>query len=168
MIARKPSWRRALADERGSVALEGLIALAPIWLGFASLCQLCDLYVHELLVGRAAAIGARAAVVVLADDGAHYADPDNRELHRFAGARKASIERAAHAVLSASPSLTPVSVMLSGARAEGSLLTVRVVADYRCLPLVFEVGCLTQRVRRLEQSVALPYHYAGYRYASRD
>jgi hypothetical protein len=162
------SMRSLRQDARGSVALEGLIAFAPLWLGFASLCQLSDLYVHQLLVGRAAAVAARAAVVVLPDDGAHYTDPDNRSLHRFVGERRASIERAAHAVLAASPSLTPVSVSVSGELSEDSLATTRVVADYSCLPLVFAVGCGSRRVRRLEGSVALPYHYAGYRYASRD
>jgi hypothetical protein len=147
-------------DTRGMVMLEALLAFLPILCGFTILCQLSDRYVHELIVSRAAAAAARAAVVILPDDGAHYADPKNRMLHRFSGARKVEIERAALAVLAASPSFSNLEVAVSGDFRPDTLATARVRADYR--------GLFAARVRQLSASVSLPYHFAVYRYASRD
>ena len=147
-------------DTRGAVMLEALIAFTPILLGFTFMCQLSDRFVHELIVGRAAAAAVRAAVVILPDDGAHYADPHNRTLHRFSGARKAEIERAAHAVLVASPSFSNVTVSVSGRFRPDTLATARVDAEYR--------GLFAARMQRLNASVSLPYQFAAYLYASPD
>jgi hypothetical protein len=147
-------------DTRGAVMLEALIAFVPILLGFTALCQLSDRFVHELIVGRAAAAAARAAIVILPDDGAHYADPHNLTLHRFSGARKTEIERAARAVLAASPSFSNVAVAVSGEFKPGTLATAQVRADYR--------GLFSARAQQLNASVSLPYQFATYHYASRD
>jgi hypothetical protein len=158
----------ALRDQRGSVMLETFIALVPVTLGFAWLCQISDLYMHELIVARAASAAARAAVVVLPDDGAHYSDPANLTLHRCVGARKAAIEAAARAVLRASSSFAPeLSLSVSGAERADGVITAHVAAQYACALRVWNPACGNARSRVLRASVSLPYQFASYRYPDR-
>jgi hypothetical protein len=161
----KPS---ALRDQRGSVMLETVIALVPVTLGFVWLCQITDLYMHELIVARAASAAARAAVVVLPDDGAHYGDPANLTLHRCVGARKAAIEAAARAVLQASPNFGhELSLRLSGAERADGVITAHVAAQYACGLRVWNPACGNARSRVLRASASLPYQFAAYGYPDR-
>jgi hypothetical protein len=164
-MSRVCAWRTLRRDERGSVMLETSIAFVTVVAGFVCLCQLADLYVHELIVSRAASAAARAAVVVLPDDGAHYGDPTQRTLHRFVGARKVAIEAAARAVLQASSSFAPdASVTLAGERRAGALLTAHVAVRYGCSLRIWNPVCGSAGTRVLRASASLPYQSAAYDY----
>ena len=73
MTRRGGAHRRVLADARGSVMLEFLIAIVPLLVLFLGLLQLALLAVADLVVRHAAITGARAASVVLYDDPRYYA-----------------------------------------------------------------------------------------------
>ena len=159
--------RRCLArDARGTVLLEALVALAPVTLGFCLITQTVDLYAHQLMLERAALSAARAAVVVLPDDGARYGDPENRALNQFSGGRKRAIEQFTHELLAASPSFDRASTRLelTGSFAARGATLVQLSSDYRCAlgPAGFMCGW-SGRVR-LEARAELSYQGARYRY----
>jgi hypothetical protein len=120
--------RRTIADARGVVLVEFLIAFIPVFVLFLAIVQLALIAAAQLIVRHAAYAAARSATVVLDDDPRFYAgaargslsagrDPDADWERRFArrfdartpadpgvsadGARMAAIRRAAHAKLAA-------------------------------------------------------------------
>ena len=154
-------------DRRGSVILESLSALVPVSVFFVVLCQLMDLYVHRLLLQRAASAAVRAAVVVLPDDGAHYGDPDNHALHRFMGGRKAAVEAAAGLVMAASPSFRAQTTQLRRHRQPGrsSELQLDLFAEYSCFLPTVGLICGLDGKLQLHARARLAYQGADYVYS---
>ncbi|HKU41500.1 MAG TPA: hypothetical protein VJR89_25260 [Polyangiales bacterium] len=146
-------------NTRGAVMLEGLIAFLPIFAGFLGLCQVCDQAVHQLVMCRAALTAARAGALVLPDDGLHYADSNNRGVHRFAGGRKAAIEAMVAAVLRGAEGLSRSHTTVE---VQASTVVARVEAEYRCL---FASLC---HASRLSAEARLPYPHAAYDYVTRE
>ncbi|HEX4354306.1 MAG TPA: hypothetical protein VHZ95_15360, partial [Polyangiales bacterium] len=68
------TWRR---DQRGVVMMEFLIALVPVMLAFLGFTQFCFAGIAKLTVRHAAALVARAAVVVLEESEDVAGAPDN-------------------------------------------------------------------------------------------
>jgi hypothetical protein len=132
-----PSVRkRALSDQRGAIYVETLIAFLPVFAFFLGTLQLADASVAQLVVQHASTTAARAAVVVLPDDGAYYNDRENADLHKFKGARRLDVERAADLVLRANPRLhaNGANVSLNQADyAERDDLIATVRVRYHCL-----------------------------------
>lgn len=79
---RPRSSRRARARRRreGAVYAEFLIAFPPVLMFFLCLIQLSMIFVAKLSVQHAAGRAARAAVVVIPDDPAHYDDEPINDL----------------------------------------------------------------------------------------
>jgi hypothetical protein len=72
-VKRSPLMRGLLADSRGVVFLEFLVAFIPIWTLCLCTFQLALIAHADLIVKHAADAAARSAVVVLPDDPAEYA-----------------------------------------------------------------------------------------------
>jgi Flp pilus assembly protein TadG len=94
-----------MRDQRGVVYVETLIAFLPVFLFFLGTLQIADLSAAHIIVRHAATVAARAAVVVMPDDGRHYNDENNELIHAYEGARRADIEHAADIILGANPRL---------------------------------------------------------------
>jgi hypothetical protein len=94
-----------MKDQRGVVYLETLVAFLPVFLFFLATLQIADLSAAHIIVRHAATVAARAAVVVMPDDGRYYNDEDNEKLHAFDGLRRQDIEHAADLILRANPRL---------------------------------------------------------------
>jgi|GEM_PF-5338389 len=103
-----------MKDQRGVVYLETLVAFLPVFLFFLATLQIADLSAAHIIVRHAATVAARAAVVVLPDDGRYYNDEDNEKLHAFDGLRRQDIEYAADLILRANPRLdnAPLNVVV--------------------------------------------------------
>ena len=69
-----------LRDRRGAIFVEFLIAFLPVQVFFLCLIQLAILFSVRLLTEHAAVNGARAAAVVIGDDGARYSNEGKNEL----------------------------------------------------------------------------------------
>jgi hypothetical protein len=143
---------------RGVVSLELVVALLPVLLLGAGAWHVLELRAGELVVRRAADAAARAAAVVLADDPMFYA---GERVGRYAGARKAEIERAAALVLASSPGFRALPRVELGADPGAGLLDVRVSARFETWLLGWpQVG------RTLVASADAPYQGARYVYAA--
>lgn len=128
--------RTAWRDQRGAVYLETLIAFVPVFVFFLGTLQLADASVAQLIVQHASTTAARAAVVVLPDDGAYYDDRPNADLNAFVGARRLDVERAADLILRANPRLhvNGANVRLNQrSYADRDDLIATVESRYRCL-----------------------------------
>lgn len=88
--------RRCAGDVRGAVFVEQIIAFLPVIFFSLAVWQLIELCVGHLVVQRAASAAARAAIVVLPDDGTFY---DKAQLHEYTGERQTDIELAAALIL---------------------------------------------------------------------
>jgi hypothetical protein len=92
-------WRGRLLrwapDVRGAVYVEFLIAFLPVYVFFLCLIQLALLFTVRLITDHAAQNAARAAAVVIGDEGLH--DYDNEPKHQVTedGARRGVIRNAA-------------------------------------------------------------------------
>jgi hypothetical protein len=132
---RRQAWRE---DARGVVYLETLVAFMPVFMFFLGTLQLADLSVAHLIVQHASSTAARAAVVVLPDDGAYYEDHENSQVHQYTGLRRADVELAADLVMQASPRLSLTSVELDKqSYTQRDDLTATVKARYQCLIATF-------------------------------
>jgi hypothetical protein len=156
-------------DQRGGLMLEALIALTPVLLLFAAVCQTCDAYAHRLIVQRAAAAAVRAAVVILPDDGARYGDPGQRAVNRLVGERKRAVEAAALSLLHASPQLSANSSRLevTGSFQLGSETKVQLSVDYTCLLPGLPLICGRSGKLQLQATAQLTYQGARYCYPER-
>lgn len=76
--------RRLLADQRGVVFLEFLIAVVPMWTFFLCLVQLALITQANLMVKHSADSAARSAVVVLPDDPEEYGGEPKMSVSRNA------------------------------------------------------------------------------------
>lgn len=151
------SPRSALrSDARGAVSLELVIALLPVLLLGAWVWQTLELRAGELVVRRAADAAARAGAVVLPDDPAFY---DGEGVGRYAGARKAEIERAAALILSSSSGFRSMPQVELIAAPDAGLLSARVSARFDgWLPSWSPAG------RTLAATASAPYQGARYTY----
>lgn len=156
-----------MRDTRGTVVLEALVAFVPLLLLFLTLCQLADSYAHRLMVRRAASAAARAAVVVLPDDGDHYGDPEQHGVDRPTSARLTAIEQAARVILSASPSFPParIAVRVTGSKRALGITTATVEAEYVCFLPAVSLICGRARTLQMSARASLPYQAAPYEYA---
>jgi hypothetical protein len=130
-------------NQRGVVYLETLIGFAPVFMFFLGTLQVADLSAAHLMVEHAATTAARAAVVVLPDDGAYYEDVDNAKVDEFRDYRQSDVERAADTILAANPRLDKSSgnVALDKEKyEERELVKAQVSAPYRCLVPMFCPG----------------------------
>jgi Pretoxin HINT domain len=128
--------RRLLCDRRGAAYLETLIAFVPVFVFFLATLQLADASVAQLVVDHASAAAARAAVVVLPDDGQFYDDREQAHLDQFTEVRRGDVERAADLILRANPRLdaSQMNVGLDRGRyAARDDVTATVTARYGCL-----------------------------------
>ena len=157
-----------MKNQRGVVYLETLIGFLPTFVFFLGTLHVADASVANLVMGHAAEAAARAAVVVLPDDGAYYGDEDNHSVHEFRDRRAAEIEHAADIVLSANAhlesagtnvSLDSASYAPNDSRGERELLTARVTASYRCMLSLLCPGGL-----RMQAEAQLIYQGARYVY----
>jgi hypothetical protein len=160
-------------DERGVVYVETVAALVPVLLLFVGALQFGHASASFLIVERAASAAARAAIVVLPDDGRFYGDEGNAHVNEFSGLRKDDIVRAAENVLSAA---FPVRrradkerevkprVSVSGAFAGFAPLTATVEARYACFPGVFGFMCGVDREIAMRARSTLPYQGADFDY----
>lgn len=158
-----------LHDQRGTLLLEAWIALVPVLLLCAAVCQTCDLYAHRLIVQRAAAAAARAAVVIVPDDGARYGDPAQHGVNRLTGERKRAVEAAARSLLSASTQLAAAGSKLAvtGSFQPGSQTHVQLDVEYTCLLRALPLVCGRDGTVRLRASAQLSYQGARYHYDAR-
>lgn len=149
-------------DARGAVFVEKLIALLPLLAVFFLGWELAELGAANLVVQRASAAAGRAAMVVLPDDPAFYADepPD-----RYEGERRAEIELAAGMILSAIPQLNEdFEVDVSDPSAGFGQIDVTVRAPYRCGNVGLICGASDRLV--LSSTTTHAYHGASYAYSS--
>lgn len=156
--------RALLADRRGAVTLESLVAFVPVLVFFIVLIQICDAYAAQLIVRRAASAATRAAVVVLPDDGQHYGDPGNGARDSNVGQRQRDIRQAASQLLDANRGLRNARVVVRGGQQGHDMTTVEVSADYRCLFSLLSLVCGRDKILQLSASATLPYQGAHYAY----
>jgi Flp pilus assembly protein TadG len=167
-----------MKNERGVVYVETLIGFLPVFLFFFGTLQLIDLSMAHLVVEHAASAAARAAVVVLPDDGLFYGDYANDHVNQFNGGRQQDVELAADIVLQANPRLqdsqTNVAICKDERPNDGKdnkceknptfegrePLTVLVSAPYRCFVPLFCPGGFT-----LKATAQLTYQGAPYVYS---
>ncbi|MDD9966743.1 MAG: hypothetical protein OXR73_10980 [Myxococcales bacterium] len=127
-------------DQRGVIYVETLVAFLPIFVFFLGALQVADESAAHLIVKHASTAAARAAVVVLPDDGAYYGDPDNQLINQFSGVRRLDVERAADTILAASPRLAvggPNVTLDQPAYRPQQDLTATVRAHYACFISLF-------------------------------
>jgi hypothetical protein len=149
-------------DQRGVVYLEMLIGFVPVFMFFYGTLQVADASVAHLVVEHAATAAARAAVVVLPDDGAYYEDAENALVDQNRAYRQSDVERSADTILAANPrlDLSYANVRLDKpAYADRELVTAQVSAPYHCLVKMF---CPTGLV--ISASAQLVYQGARYKY----
>jgi hypothetical protein len=159
-------------DARGAIYVEFLIAFMPILTMFLGIVQIADLHQARLIVSHAAMVGARAAVVVIPDDGQFY---ENSQPGTVDGKRKQAIVKAVSIPLRASRSITELRVTFP-TTAGGSddkttygrddLVRVKVEARYQCrVPLVNRMVCPDKSsTRTMTAEAALPNNGADYVY----
>lgn len=127
--------KRLAHDARGSVYVETFIAFLPVFVFFLATLQLADASVAQLVVDHASAAAARAAVVVLPDDGQFYEDRDQAYLDKFDKLRRDDVELAADLILRANPRLEAAApnVNLTGSFSDRYDVVATVTARYGCL-----------------------------------
>lgn len=150
---------RLLADTRGAVFVEHLIAFVPILFFGLSVWELIELWAGDLVVRRAATAAARAAAVVLADDPRFYGGVP---VNQYRGQRRSDVELAAALVLGTSPHfLSRPEVKVSvGADNE---LSASVTAAFHCFTGWVSVVCGGAE-RTLHATATYPYQRAAYVY----
>lgn len=153
--------KSALRDQRGVVYVETLVAFVPVFTLFLATIQLADLSAANLIVRHASTVAARAAAVVLPDDGVYYGDRENQTLHTFTGLRKTDIEQAANLILRANPRLDASAANVSLDKSTYSKrddLTATVRASYRCLlPLFCPSVVMTGESKLVYQGAEFEY-----------
>lgn len=180
--------RRLSRDERGAVLVEHLIAFLPVVIFALATWQLAELCVGHLLVKRAASAAARAAVVVLPDNGVWYGGAD---VNAYEGERQIDVELAAALVLARSQHFTTRPTVRIGGNPSGGIrtsdrfrlnilepdhnlrssnqagphgtLTAQVEAEFQCAAGWVNFVCGGSS-RRLTAAVSLPYQGASYDY----
>lgn len=162
----------AVGSTRGAIYVEFLVAFFPVFTTFLGLVQIADLYQANLIVQHSAVAAARAAVVVLPDDGSYY---DNVEVGHFSGKRKEDIVKAASLTMFASRSLTELRVTLPSSpgsddsRSEvqrDDLIRVQVRANFECrVPFVNRLVCDAQSgLKTISAEAAFPNQGASFTY----
>lgn len=145
-------------DGRGAVFVEKLIVTIPVLLTFFLGWELAEVGAASLVVQRASAAAGRAAMVVLPDDPAYYADEPRES---YAGARRAEVELAAGMVLSAIPKLSDdFEVDVSQPPQGFGKIDVTVRAPYEC----GSVGLICGMGERLALSATTTHAYHGAKY----
>lgn len=91
--------RARLGAESGAIFVELLIAFLPVYVFFLCLVQLTILFAVRLMTEHAAISAARAAAVVIGDDG-RYGSEKRHELNTSGGARFEAVRNAALIALS--------------------------------------------------------------------
>ncbi len=155
------------SDARGAIFVETLIAFFPVVVFFLAVWQVADACAAHLIVKRAESAAARAAVVVLPDDGRFYGADANTGVNSLGGVRQDDIDSAARLVLAASPHFTSTSsqVELSPGKFQGkALVTAKVTADYRCLARWVSFVCGASGTIPMTAEASLPYQGASYQY----
>jgi hypothetical protein len=154
----------------GAVYVEFLIAFMPIFMTFMSIVQFGFVQIADMITKHAAVTGARAAIVVLPDDPANYADA---EPYRVVGQRKTDIETAVKMVLlviSPLPVPTVTFPTTPGGTddqttpfAHDALVRVQVKFDYVCaVPLGREIVCGLTGIKTLKAEATMPMQGANY------
>jgi len=169
----KPPGRKrwGFLDNRGAVYVEFLASFMPIFFAFWCLLQSAGLYAAKLVVRNSAYLGARAAAVVIPDDGKKYG---GTKPGTATGKRKSAIDGAVRQGLAANKSiiqaLTIIKLSSGGGQAKTSfgrdeIVTVTVTAPYRCrLPLADKVVCGLGGFAILNASASMAVHGADYDY----
>jgi hypothetical protein len=173
--------RGGVADARGVVLVEFMIAFGPLLLVFLAAVQLALIGVAELVVCHAAVAGVRAAIVVLDDDPRFYAGEPRGSIGPAPDApRMAAIRRAVAARMAAIPRgdtvvtlpIAPLASTFFERRVEPSdTLTLRVVHRFGChVPIASALLCERAEhgrasIRVLHAEATLPAQFATYRYA---
>ena len=149
-----------ISDERGSTYLETLIALPILFISFITLFMFARLSVAHLIVQRAAAATARAAVVILPDDPEYYGVDG-------LATKDECIKEATRRVLAASPYFksdpASIELKLTGAKRAFEPLTVELKAHYDCGYFLGSnrffgrLLCGPERVGTIVSSSTLPY-----------
>jgi hypothetical protein len=93
------SGSRTLADQRGAVYVEFLIAFLPFYIFFLCLWQLSILFYAKLIVDHAAFVAARAAAVVVAECPRNVGDSDLLSVGTLTESRKKFVKAAAYIAL---------------------------------------------------------------------
>jgi Pretoxin HINT domain len=127
--------KRLALDARGSVYVASFIAFLPVFVFFLATLQLADASVAQLVVDHASAAAARAAAVVLPDDGPFYEDRDQAYLDKFDQLRRDDVELAADLILRANPRLEAAApnVNVTGSFSDRNDIVATVTARYGCL-----------------------------------
>jgi hypothetical protein len=183
----------AVADQRGAVFVEFLIAFLPVYVFFLCLLQLTILFSSRLITEHAAVHAARAAAVVAGDDPSRYGGED---LHRLTpgGEREGAIRKAV--ILTLAPLiltglaqdvevLFPEAEMTFGPGQVGDVayepmcessvakVRVRVEVDVMCrigfankiaCPFGGQGGLFGVRTKRVRAEAVYPYQWARYVY----
>lgn len=160
-----PAQRPGLAeDRRGAVYVEFLVAFLPVFFFFLSLVQYIFLEGANLIVKHAASTAARAAIVVVHDDPAHYGGVETGSV---SGKRKEEIERAARIPL-ATMGVRPeaVKIELAETYARDAAITVKLEYRYHCqVPWGRSVVCdFFTNERTLKAEATLPNQGVAWRY----
>jgi hypothetical protein len=149
-----------IRDERGIVYVETLIAVPVLFVCFITLFMFSRLSVAHLIVQRAAAAGARAAIVILPDDPEYYGVEG-------AATKEECVREAVRRVLMSSPHflLTDASleVHVTGSKKDFEPLKVEVRANYDCRSFLGSARffarslCGDDRVATIASASTLPY-----------
>jgi hypothetical protein len=164
--------RGVVGDTRGVVYVEFLIAFMPVFVLFLSLVQLVLIEMANLVAKHAAVTAARAAMVVLPDDPAHYG---GAAVERAEGQRLDDIKLAAKVPLMAIDALPDVDVKLPTSAGgtdsrtafwRDDVVRVRLEYNFPCkVPIGKTLVCGLLARHTLVTEAAMPNQGADYEYA---
>lgn len=148
-----------VADRRGAIYVEFLIAFMPLLVLFFCVAQFADLYAARFVVNHAAYRAARAGAVVYPDDPGHY----------DAVSKDEEVQAAGYAILAAKRNIVSADIDVShGGVHDRTPVEVRVEARVACIfPIANRLMCgafALSPTRRVQGSARLPAHAASYEY----
>ncbi len=155
------SKHKLVADRRGAVMVEFLIAFTPLFTLFMALCELANVYASHLVVKHAAYRAARAGAVVFPDDPANYPSGTNK---------MEDVRTAAILVLRSKRSIVDgeVEIPFGTDYKSGQPVVAKVTAKHRCIfPIADRLVCSTlalRPVKTLKAEASMPAHAARYPY----
>jgi Flp pilus assembly protein TadG len=147
--------------ERGAVLAEFAIALTPLLATFFGLMQVMHMYQAKLIVNHGAVTGARAAIVMAAENNNI---PESKSKDQGKNEIKAAVALAMEAWID-DGALEKVKVDIRDDSADdpNGAVTVRVTAQYNCgVPLGSTLLCGLKRHLVQTASVTLPHQGAEY------
>jgi Flp pilus assembly protein TadG len=160
---KRQSMSKCVAERRGAVYVEFLIAFMPVFTLFMCLCELANVYASHLVVKHAAYRAARAGAVVFPDDPANY---------QGGTSKMDDVRTAGILVLRSKRSIVDGQIEItSGTEYEsGQPVVAQVTAQHRCIfPIASRLVCSPfglNPTKTLTAEATMPAHAARYPYTT--